>query len=131
MRHALPILASAMMMALPRAGRAQRLTTAIVSDPSFGGMKAITITIPAGWKVQGTIMSSPCNEMPWTVLRAYSPDGMTEMRIMPVFGWRWHPNIRQDGRQRLPAVNRAVNRSPISGQVRGDDSRRRTRCWDR
>ncbi|HVN92442.1 MAG TPA: hypothetical protein VMT38_02035, partial [Terracidiphilus sp.] len=53
-----------------------------------------TLTIPAGWKLQGITMISPCTFSPWPVFRAYSPDGLMQMRTEPVFGWQWHPNMR-------------------------------------
>ena len=69
-------------------------TTYPVYDPAFNNMKAFTLTVPAGWKFQGTVMTSPCTFLPWTVFRAYSPDGLTEMRTAPVVGWAWRPGIR-------------------------------------
>jgi len=68
----------------------QGVTTATVNDPSFGGIKALTLTIPAGWKFQGVMLTSPCSQLPWPVYRAYSQDGLSEMRAMPAFGWRWN-----------------------------------------
>jgi hypothetical protein len=71
-------------------------TTAPVTipDPSFNGMPAVTMNVPAGWKLEGTIMTSPCNTLPWPVFRSYSADGLSEFRVMPVFGWRWAANPR-------------------------------------
>jgi hypothetical protein len=44
-------------------------------------------------------MQAPCTQAPWPVYRAYSPDGLTEMRQAPVLGWRWsttpNPNAPQ------------------------------------
>ena len=40
-------------------------TTATVSDPSLNNMLAETMTIPAGWKMDGTIMTAPCTTLPW------------------------------------------------------------------
>jgi hypothetical protein len=82
---------------LPRTSAGQGTTTAIVTDPSFGGMKAATLTIPAGWKFQGEMLISACNELPWPVYRAYSPDGLSEMRAMPVFGWKWSKSKDNQG----------------------------------
>ena len=94
MRAILLTFVSSLMFALPQPGGAEGFTTVAINDPSLGGMKAVTLTIPAGWKLQGTMITSPCQSMPWPVFRAYSPDGLTEMRVMPVFGWRWRPNLR-------------------------------------
>ena len=70
------------------------LTTATITDPSLSNMNAATLTIPAGWKMQGIMLVSPCNTPPFPAYRAYSPDGLTQMRAEPVFGWVWRPNIR-------------------------------------
>jgi hypothetical protein len=66
-------------------------TTAEIHDPSFDNVLAETLTIPRGWKLEGTIMRAPCTSLPWDVYRAYSPDGLTEMRQMPSLGWKWSP----------------------------------------
>ncbi|MGB9029026.1 MAG: hypothetical protein WCC27_02815 [Acidobacteriaceae bacterium] len=71
-----------------------QLTTATITDPSLGNIVAATLTIPAGWKLQGIEMISPCTFSPWPVFRAYSPDGLMQYRIEPVFGWQWHPNSK-------------------------------------
>jgi hypothetical protein len=64
-------------------------TTATVNDPSFNNMLAETMTIPAGWKMDGTIMTAPCTTLPWPVYRAYSADSLTEIRQYPALGWHW------------------------------------------
>ena len=71
-----------------------RLTTATISDPSLGNITAATLTIPAGWKLQGIEMISACTFVPWPVFRAYSQDGLMQYRSEPVIGWQWHPNLR-------------------------------------
>lgn len=71
-----------------------QLTTAKITDPSLNNIVSATLTIPAGWKLQGITMISPCTFSPWPVFRAYSPDGLMQMRIEPVFGWRWRPNVK-------------------------------------
>src|ERR1700683_5427359 len=65
-------------------------TTATVSDPSFNNMQAENMTIPGGWKMDGTIMTAPCTTLPWPVYRAYSADGLTEIRQYPALGWHWN-----------------------------------------
>ena len=73
---------------------AQSLTTVSITDPAYG-IKAFTIAIPAGWKFQGTVVRGPeCNPISFPAFRAYSPDGLTEMRLLPVFNWTFHPAIR-------------------------------------
>ncbi len=69
-------------------------TTVTITDPSLNNIVAATLTIPAGWKLQGIEMISPCTFSPWPVFRAYSPDGLMQYRIEPVIGWQWHPNIK-------------------------------------
>jgi len=73
---------------------AQSLTTAAITDPAYN-VKAFTITIPAGWKFQGTVLPGPdCSDVSSPVFRAYSADGLSEMRLMPAFNWSFHPNIK-------------------------------------
>ena len=67
-------------------------TTATITDPTFNNILADTMTIPSTWKLEGTIMTAPCTTLPWPVYRAYSPDGLTEMRQMPALGWHWSAN---------------------------------------
>jgi len=72
----------------------QGLTTAPIIDPAYN-LKAFTITIPAGWKFQGTVIPGPeCSGVPYPVFRAYSPDGLNEMRLEPTFNWTFRPNLR-------------------------------------
>ncbi len=71
-----------------------QLTTANITDPSLNNIVSATLTIPAGWKLQGITMISPCTFSPWPVFRAYSPDGLMQLRTEPVFGWQWHPNSK-------------------------------------
>jgi hypothetical protein len=91
-RHYLLILSLAGIYACP-AG-AQSLTTVSIIDPAYG-IKAFNITIPAGWKFDGTVMPGPeCSRVPMPVFRAYSPDGLTEMRLLPAFNWTFHPAFK-------------------------------------
>jgi hypothetical protein len=57
-------------------------------------MPSATLTIPAGWQLQGITMISACTFSPWPVFRAYSPDALMQMRIEPVVGWQWHPALK-------------------------------------
>ena len=70
-------------------GAPATFTTATVNDPSFNNMLAETMTIPTGWKMDGTIMTAPCTTLPWPVYRAYSADSLTEIRQYPALGWHW------------------------------------------
>ncbi|KAA6459545.1 hypothetical protein DYQ86_15590 [Acidobacteria bacterium AB60] len=64
-------------------------TTASITDPTLDNMPAATVIIPAGWKLQGMMLTSPCTTIPAAVFRAYSPDGLMQMRNEPAGGWRW------------------------------------------
>ncbi len=75
--------------AAPSTALPTTFTTAPVNDPSFNNMLAETMTIPAGWKMDGTIMTAPCTTLPWPVYRAYSADSLTEIRQYPALGWHW------------------------------------------
>jgi hypothetical protein len=73
---------------------AQSLTTVFITDPAYG-IKAFDISIPAGWKFDGTVLPGPeCSRIPMPVFRAYSPDGLTEMRLLPAFNWTFHPSMK-------------------------------------
>lgn len=76
---------------------ANGFTTAAITDPTLNNMVAATLTIPAGWKLEGIEMQSPCtNGQPWPVFRAYSPDGLMQYRIEPVIGWAWPSSATND-----------------------------------
>jgi hypothetical protein len=73
---------------------AQSLTTVSITDPAYG-ITAFNISIPAGWKFEGTVLPGPeCSRVPMPVFRAYSPDGLTEMRLLPAFNWTFHPALK-------------------------------------
>ncbi len=73
---------------------ADGVTTTTITDPAYG-VKAFDVTIPAGWKFQGTVLPGPdCSNIPYPIFRAYSADGLTEMRVMPVMEWTFHPAIK-------------------------------------
>jgi hypothetical protein len=89
----LPLLA-VLLFSLSQLAAAQALTTAEIIDPAYG-LKAFNITIPAGWKFEGTVVSGPeCSRISYPVFRAYSADGLSEMRLVPTFNWTFHPNLR-------------------------------------
>ena len=94
--HAIALLMAGCAWIAPTA-TAQALSTGIITDPSLGGIKAFTVTIPAGWKFQGTVVRGPeCNPISFPVFRAYSADGLTEMRLLPAFNWSFHPAIKMN-----------------------------------
>jgi hypothetical protein len=71
------------------AGSSGHMTTATLTDASFGGMQAAEVDVPAGWKVQGHMLESPCTSIPSASWDAVSPDGQSELHVLPLFGWRW------------------------------------------
>jgi len=91
-RRQILLLIAVLLFPLAHLAEAQDLTTASIIDPAYG-VKAFTITIPAGWKFQGTVLPGPeCSQISFPVFRAYSPDGLSEIRLMPTFDWTFHPN---------------------------------------
>ncbi len=77
---------------LAQVAGAQDLTAVPIIDPAYG-IKAFTITVPAGWKFQGTVLPGPeCSQISFPVFRAYASDGLSEIRLMPTFYWTFHPN---------------------------------------
>jgi hypothetical protein len=82
---------------LGQLSNAQALGTGTITDPSFGGMKAFTVNIPAGWQFQGTVVRGPeCYPNSFPTFRAYSRDGLTEIRLLPAFNWSFHPAIKMN-----------------------------------
>ena len=74
-----------------------RMTTAPITDPTLNNMVSSTLTIPAGWKLQGISMIMPCTSIgPASIYRAYSPDGLMQMRGEPPMGWKWDPTYKTD-----------------------------------
>ena len=87
-------LAAIFVCTLAHPAAAQSLTTADITDPAYN-VKAFTITIPAGWKFQGTVMPGPeCSDISFPVFRAYAPDGLNEIRLEPTFNWTFHPALK-------------------------------------
>jgi hypothetical protein len=60
-----------------------------ITDPSLN-MNAVSVTIPASWHFQGTLLQGGnCVTVPFPVFRATSPDGLSAMEGEPAMGWRW------------------------------------------
>jgi hypothetical protein len=60
-----------------------------IFDPVFK-LNAFTATVPADWKFDGVFVpGTSCSEIPYPVVRTYSPDGLTEVRRLPRLDWRW------------------------------------------
>ncbi len=98
---------------LSTAAFAQDTTIFPIVDPAYG-IKAYTATVPAGWKFQGTVLPGPdCSRIPFPVFRAYSPDGLREIRLQPVFNWTFHPTFKN-----FRAVRGCIN---IGGPITAAD----------
>ena len=70
-------------------GAGQGFRTEVINDPALN-MKAYNVVIPADWKYQGTLQAGDsCDDNPTPVIRAYSPDGLSEYRRLPRFDWSW------------------------------------------
>jgi hypothetical protein len=87
------------------ASLSSQLTTGTITDPSLNNVVAMALTIPAGWKLQGIVMISPCTTLPSPVYRAYSADGLMQSRMEPLVGWKWSPKGTQSGSGCLPFSN--------------------------
>lgn len=84
----------ALLLGFTQHAMADNLSSANINDPAYN-VKAFTITIPAGWKFQGTVIPGPdCSNIPFPVFRAYSTDGLSEMRLEPTFEWTFHPALK-------------------------------------
>jgi len=60
-----------------------------IRDPVMG-MDAFLVAAPSGWHAQGAqIYGNACNEDPFPVFRATSPDGLTTLERLPRMDWRW------------------------------------------
>jgi hypothetical protein len=68
---------------------AQGFHTEAINDSAMK-MKAYDVSIPNGWKFDGTTMQgTSCSNLASPVFKAYSPDGLSEFRRLPRFDWSW------------------------------------------
>jgi hypothetical protein len=67
----------------------QGLTTVTLTDASLNNMPATEVSVPKGWHVQGNMAMSPCTSLPSPTWDASSPDGNSQMNVLPAFGWKW------------------------------------------
>ena len=65
--------------------------TVEIRDPHFGE-RAYTLTIPADWKFEGTVLRAADGSRPELVYRATSPDGFMAVQRMPRYDWEWSDN---------------------------------------
>ena len=89
----------------PAGGRI--LQAAYSSEPSSHtledhdlGMTAATVHTPANWLFRGAIVpQGPCAPTPYGVYRATSPDGLSFVEQLPVYGWVWTTGAANGGQQ--------------------------------
>ena len=75
--------------AAPPAAAASGARKESIRDPGFN-MTAYDVNVPANWKYEGTyVPGTSCLQTPFPVVRAYSPDGLTEWRRYPRLDWTW------------------------------------------
>lgn len=79
----------------------QGLTTVMLTDASFNGMPAVQVSAPGGWRVQGHAALSTCPDLPYFSWDATSPDGQSQINVLPLFGWRWGKGV-QNGNGCIP-----------------------------
>ena len=68
-------------------GAATQLVEVKIVDPALNNLKSHTASIPSGWGFQGTVIANVGCQGPSPAFRAYSPDGLTEIRLLPIFQW--------------------------------------------
>lgn len=80
---------STVLAAAPPAGAGTGVRKEAIRDPGFN-MTAFDVTVPANWKFEGAFVpGTSCFQAPFPVVRAYSPDGLTEWRRYPRMDWTW------------------------------------------
>jgi hypothetical protein len=61
-----------------------------ITDPSFNGMNAVAVSIPAKWHFQGVLFQAGnCASIPYFVFRTSSPDGLSYVERLPALSWAW------------------------------------------
>ena len=65
------------------------MQTGTIHDPGLD-MDAFTVTYPAKWHFQGTILQGTgCSNIPLPIYRMFSPDGLSEIERLPRLDWKW------------------------------------------
>jgi hypothetical protein len=68
---------------------AQGFHNEAINDSALN-MKAYDVSILNSWKFQGTTMQgTSCSNLASPAFKAYSPDGLSELRRLPRFDWSW------------------------------------------
>ena len=90
----------------------QGLTTVTLNDDSMNNMPATEISVPTGWHVQGRMTMVPCASIPSPTWDASSPDGNSQINVLPTFGWKW--GMRSSERKWLHTAQRTCPRRGFS-----------------
>ena len=51
------------------------------------------VSAPGGWHIQGQAALSTCPDLPYFTWDATSPDGQSQINVLPLFGWRWGKGV--------------------------------------
>ncbi|HEX3745048.1 MAG TPA: SHOCT domain-containing protein [Bryobacteraceae bacterium] len=63
-------------------------------------LNAFNVTVPTTWKFDGIyVPGSSCAQYPFPVFRMYSPDGLSEVRLLPRLDWSWSDSRFKPARQ--------------------------------
>ena len=82
--------ATAATTSTPNPNGATKVVT--ITDPILN-MTAYSLTIPAKWNFDGAVIQgSSCIGLPFAVVRATSPDGLTGVKTLPRLDWAWSEN---------------------------------------
>jgi hypothetical protein len=90
---AITVVSLALALVPPSAGSSERVGTdtqimeVSIVDPSANILKSHTAHIPLGWGFEGTVIANVGCQAPSPAFRAYSRDGLTEIRLLPIFQW--------------------------------------------
>jgi len=75
-------------------GDKAQLKIVALPDPSFDGITAVFVAVPAGWQADGQMSTNPCVNMPSPAWNGTSSDGKSSLEVLPSFGWRWGAGAR-------------------------------------
>ncbi len=80
---------STVFAAAPAASTSAGVRKEAIRDPTYN-MTAFDVTVPANWKFEGAyVPGNSCSQIPFPVVRAYSPDGLSDWRRYPRMDWHW------------------------------------------
>ena len=91
--------------ALPVSYASGGTKTVTITDPILN-MKAYTLTVPANWMFDGTVIQgSSCATGPFPVFRTSSPDGLMGIKELPRLDWAWSEGSSYAPKQRGDCMN--------------------------